>query len=100
MSETLREEKGGDQVAEDQDTRDESDQVLRAHSRSTPCTTSSEMRKKRAVSPRYSTSSMRVLLGPVEMQQASARTPPRWRKRESLMPRTHASAAPGLMARP
>jgi hypothetical protein len=62
MSETLREEKGGDQVAEDQDARDEPDQVLRAHSRPTPFTTRRAMRKKRAVSPRYSASSMRVLL--------------------------------------
>jgi hypothetical protein len=65
MSETLREEKGDDQVAEDQDARDESDQVFGTHSRSTPFATRRAMRKKRAVSPRYSTSSMRVLLDAV-----------------------------------
>ena len=57
MSETFREDKGDDQVAEDQDARDEPDQVLRAHSRSTPFTTN-RAKTKRAISPRYSTSSM------------------------------------------
>jgi hypothetical protein len=34
MSETLREEEGHDQVAEDEDAEDQADQVLGGHSRS------------------------------------------------------------------
>ena len=63
MSETLREEEGGDQVAEQECARDEADQVVRAHSRSTPFTSSSAATKNKAVSPRYSTSSMCVIRG-------------------------------------
>jgi hypothetical protein len=36
MSETLREEEGDHQVAEDEDAEDQSDEVLGAHSRSAP----------------------------------------------------------------
>jgi hypothetical protein len=36
MSETLREEEGRQQVAEDEDAEDQTDQVLGAHNRSVP----------------------------------------------------------------
>ena len=58
MSETLREEKGEQQVAEENGAHDEADRVVAAHSRSTPLSTSSASRKNRQVRPRYSTSSM------------------------------------------
>jgi hypothetical protein len=49
MSETLREQQGHQQVAEEKDAEDQADEVGRAHSRSTPLRISSAMRKKRAV---------------------------------------------------
>jgi hypothetical protein len=52
MSETLREEKGDDQVAEEGGAQDEADQVVGAHSRSTPFSRIRATRKKRAVRPR------------------------------------------------
>jgi hypothetical protein len=36
ISETLREQEGDHEVAEDQDAQDQTDQVVGAHSRSTP----------------------------------------------------------------
>jgi hypothetical protein len=56
MSEALREEQGGDEIAQEETAHDEADQVVRAHSRSAPLTSSSMAMKKRAVSPTYSTS--------------------------------------------
>jgi hypothetical protein len=52
MSETLREEKGDDQVAEEGGAQDEADEVVGAHSRSTPFRTSMATRKKTTVRPR------------------------------------------------
>jgi hypothetical protein len=52
MSETLREEKGRDQVAEEKCAHDKSDQVVGAHRRSTPFRTARARVKKRAISPR------------------------------------------------
>jgi hypothetical protein len=52
MSETLREQEGRDQVAQEKDTHDESDQIFRAHSRSTALRMRRATRKKRAVRPR------------------------------------------------
>jgi hypothetical protein len=53
MSETLREEEGGQQVAEEEDAHDEPDQVLRAdswaHSRSTALRMRREMTKNAIV---------------------------------------------------
>jgi hypothetical protein len=52
ISETLREQKGHQQVAEEKDAHDEPDDVVRAHSRSTALRIRNAMRKKRAVNPR------------------------------------------------
>jgi hypothetical protein len=52
MSETLREEKGDDQVAEECGAQDETHEVVGAHNRSTPFTMSRARAKKMAVSAR------------------------------------------------
>jgi hypothetical protein len=52
MSETLREEEGGQQVAEEKDTHDEADEVLCAHSRSTALRMRRQMRKMSPVRTR------------------------------------------------
>jgi hypothetical protein len=49
MSETLREEEGHQEVAEEQDAHDEPDHVLRAHSRSTAFRMRNATAKKAAV---------------------------------------------------
>jgi hypothetical protein len=52
MSETLREEEGHDQVAQQQDAQDQPDEVVGTHSRSTALRTRRATRKNRAVRPR------------------------------------------------
>jgi len=52
MSETLREQEGYKEVAEEEDARDDPDQVFRAHSRSTALRMSRETRRNRAIKPR------------------------------------------------
>ena len=50
ISETLREQQGHSEVAEQEDGDDQSDGVLHAHSRSTPFTISADMAKNATVS--------------------------------------------------
>jgi len=49
MSETLREEEGDHEVAEDEDAEDQADEVLGTHSRSVPFRMSRMSRKMTAV---------------------------------------------------
>jgi hypothetical protein len=51
MSETLREEEGDYEVAEDEDGQDQADRVLGAHSRSTPLRTSRITTNRATVRP-------------------------------------------------
>jgi hypothetical protein len=52
MSETLRKEEGQQEVAEQEGADDEPDEVVGAHSRSSPLRTSSATRKNSPVRPR------------------------------------------------
>jgi len=52
MSETLREEEGDHEVAEDEDAEDQADEVLGAHSRSVPFRTRKISRKRPRVMAR------------------------------------------------